>query len=278
MSASSPTCGGRGAGDQQRDQAESVGHDPAGPLGEPVPDQDADGGAQEHRDDVHGRTDSGDHRISFIFERLRRDSVSPRLLCDRPAGRRVSCHVRHRASATPVPRTPSELIDLWAAVSGLADPAGSGRGPRGRRQALATIALDPDERLLVAEHDDRLVGAMKLSRGPLWPLALDQAVHSSFLLVLPQYRRHGIGHALMEAALAWAEEKDLTQITVVTDGNRETNRFFARLGLGALGNVRHAHTATLRKKLAASRPAVATGTSSRCWPSAGRCAAAMGAP
>jgi len=84
----------------------------------------------------------------------------------------------------------------------------------------------------------------------LWPLALEQVVHSSFLLVLPQYRRHGIGHALMEAALAWAEEKDLTQITVVTDGNRETNRFFARIGLGALGNVRHAHTATLRKKLA----------------------------
>jgi GNAT superfamily N-acetyltransferase len=78
-------------------------------------------------------------------------------------------------------------------------------------------------------------------------------VHSSFLLVLPAYRRHGYGHALMDAALSWAEEKDITQITVVTDGNRETNRFFARLGLGTLGNVRHAHTGSLRKKLAAER-------------------------
>jgi GNAT superfamily N-acetyltransferase len=151
------------------------------------------------------------------------------------------------------PEDASELMALWAVVSGLAEPAGPGRGLADAAQAIATIALDADERLLVAEQDGCLVGAMKLSRGPLWPLALDQAVHSSFLLVLPAYRRHGIGHALMEAALAWAEEKDLTQITVVTDGNRETNRFFARLGLGTLGNVRHAHTAALRKKLAAER-------------------------
>ena len=96
---------------------------------------------------------------------------------------------------------------------------------------------------------------MKLSRGPLWPLALEPAVHTSFLLVLPQFRRHGYGHALMEAAVTWAEEKDIAQITVVTDGNRDTNRFFARLGLGTLGNVRHAHTAALRKKLAAERAA-----------------------
>ena len=151
------------------------------------------------------------------------------------------------------PEDAAELIDLWTAVSGLADPAGPGRGPFDAAQALATIALDPDQRLIVAEHDDRIVAAMKLTRGPLWPLALDQAVHSSFLLVLPAYRRHGYGHALMDAALSWAEEKDITQITVVTDGNRDTNRFFARLGLGTLGNVRHAHTASLRKKLAAER-------------------------
>jgi GNAT superfamily N-acetyltransferase len=153
-----------------------------------------------------------------------------------------------------VPEDAWDLLDLWAAVSGLGDHSSTpDRSLADAEQALATIALDPDQRLLVAEHEDRIVAAMKLSRGPLWPLALDQAVHSSFLLVLPHFRRHGYGHALMEAALAWAEEKDITQITVVTDGNRDTNRFFARLGLGTLGNVRHAHTAALRKKLATER-------------------------
>ena len=149
-----------------------------------------------------------------------------------------------------------DLLHLWAAVSGLGESVPIGRAHTDAEQALATIALDPDQRLLVAEHDDRIVAAMKLSRGPLWPLALDQAVHSSFLLVLPQFRRHGYGHALMDAALAWAEEKDITQITVVTDGNRDTNRFFARLGLGTLGNVRHANVAALRKKLSTERTRV----------------------
>jgi len=147
-----------------------------------------------------------------------------------------------------------DLMELWAAVSGIGDhTATPDRSLGDAEQALATIALDPDQRLLVAEHEERVVAAMKVSRGPLWPLAPEPAVHSSFLLVLPQFRRHGYGHALMEAALLWAEEKDITQITVVTDGNRDTNRFFARLGLGTLGNVRHANIAALRKKLATER-------------------------
>jgi GNAT superfamily N-acetyltransferase len=150
------------------------------------------------------------------------------------------------------PSDAADLLELWAAVSGLTDhPSALDRTRADAEQALATIAMDADQRLIVAEYEDRIVAAMKLSRGPLWPLALDQAVHSSFLLVLPQFRRHGFGHALMEAAVAWAEEKDILQVTVVTNGNRETNRFFARLGLSTLGTVRHAHTATLRKKLTA---------------------------
>ena len=56
-------------------------------------------------------------------------------------------------------------------------------------------------------------------------------MHTSFLLVLPEFRRHGVGHALLEAAVSWAEEKDIDQVTAITDGNRDTNRFFARLGL-----------------------------------------------
>ncbi len=151
------------------------------------------------------------------------------------------------------PEDASDLLYLWAAASGVGDTLAHARTHRDAEQALAIIALDPDQRLLVAEQEDGIVAAMKLTRGPLWPLALDQAVHSSFLLVLPRHRRHGYGHALMEAAIAWAEEKDIAQITAVTDGNRETNRFFARLGLSTLGNVRFASTASLRKKLSTER-------------------------
>ena len=49
--------------------------------------------------------------------------------------------------------------------------------------------------------------------------------------------------------MSWAEEKDINELTVLTDGNRETNRFFARLGLTTLGTVRHTSVQGVRKKL-----------------------------
>lgn len=150
-----------------------------------------------------------------------------------------------------VPEDAVELLDLWAATVRT-----SLKSPRPREDAkssLANIAADPDERLLVAVTEDRIVAAMKLRRGQMSPLVLDSAVHTSFLLVLPKYRRHGFGHALMDVALTWAEEKDINQVTAITDANRETNRFFARLGLTTVGTVRHSSVAGLRKKLTAER-------------------------
>ena len=81
-------------------------------------------------------------------------------------------------------------------------------------------------------------------------------MHTSFLLVLPEYRRHGVAHALLEAAVSWAEEKDIDQVTAITDGNRDTNRFFARLGL-----VTFAQRAPLgdRPRCARSSPPSAAG-------------------
>lgn len=146
----------------------------------------------------------------------------------------------------------AELLELWAVTS----PRGGASTPRTEKdteRALAVQAVDPDQRMLVAESEGRIVAAMKLSRGPLTPLASESTVHTSFLLVLPQFRRHGYGRALMEAAVEWAEEKDISQMTAITDGNRETNRFFARLGLATLGTVRHSSVAGLRKKLTAGR-------------------------
>jgi GNAT superfamily N-acetyltransferase len=149
------------------------------------------------------------------------------------------------------PQDAAELLDLWA------DSARSGmhtlRAQEDAERALANLAADPDQRLLVAESDDRIVAAMKLSRGPISPLALESVLHTSFLVVRPEYRRHGYGHALLDAALSWAEEKDIHDVTAITDGNRETNRFFARLGLSTLGTMRRSSVAGLRKKLSSER-------------------------
>lgn len=155
-----------------------------------------------------------------------------------------------------VPQDAAGLLELWAATA--RDKSISGRGEEDAARALANLAADPDQRMLVAEYEGRIVAAMKLSRGPLAPLVLEVAVHTSFLLVLPQFRRHGHARALLEAAAIWAEEKDIHQITAITDGNRETNRFFARLGLTPLGTIRHSSVAGLRKKLTRERGHVAT--------------------
>jgi GNAT superfamily N-acetyltransferase len=149
------------------------------------------------------------------------------------------------------PEDATQLLQLWA------DSSRGGmhtmRAQEDAERALANLAADPDQRLLVAESGDRIVAAMKLSRGPISPLVLESVVHTSFLVVAPEFRRHGYGHALLDAALSWAEEKDINDVTAITDGNRETNRFFARLGLSTLGTMRHSTVAVLRKKLASER-------------------------
>ncbi len=157
------------------------------------------------------------------------------------------------------PEDADELLGLWALVG---NGENSTRAREDAERALANMAAEPDVRMVVAEIEDRIVGSIHLSRSSISPLVLEPAVHTSFLIVLPEYRRHGVAHALLEAAVSWAEEKDIDQVTAITDGNRETNRFFARLGLVTFANVRHSGTGALRKKLSTERSRV-TGGSNR---------------
>ncbi len=150
------------------------------------------------------------------------------------------------------------LLQLWAETTRTGQPDEQTRSDAVQR--LANSAADPDEQLLVGESDGRIVAALYLARGPISPLSLDQAVHTSYLVVAPSHRRHGYAHALMEAAVAWAEEKGVEQMSAFTDGSRETNRFLARLGLGTVATVRLASTAALRKKLSVERARGATGS------------------
>jgi N-acetylglutamate synthase-like GNAT family acetyltransferase len=80
-------------------------------------------------------------------------------------------------------------------------------------------------------------------------------VHTSYLLVLPAYRKHGFARALLEVAVSWAEEAGVGNVTAITTAqSRDTNRFLARLGLAPVATVRVSTTAALRKKLTPERP------------------------
>lgn len=149
-----------------------------------------------------------------------------------------------------LPEDAEALLHLWAES-----------GPRGAEQpslrpldeavsALAQVAADPDERVLVGVLDGKIVAALHLKRSAMSPLHTDMAIHTSYLQVLPSHRKHGFARALLDAAVTWAEDKDVPHITAITSsGSRDTNRFLARLGLATVASVRAAPTSLLRHKL-----------------------------
>jgi GNAT superfamily N-acetyltransferase len=146
------------------------------------------------------------------------------------------------------PEDAAALLALWAAAGrGKAAPLPGEEAGR----AIAQIAADPDERMLVGLVGDQVVAAVHLRRAPLSPLHTETAVHTSYLLVQPEHRRHGYARALLDAALSWAEEKDVAHVTALaTNNSRDANRFLARLGLGTAATLRVGSTATVRRKLA----------------------------
>lgn len=116
--------------------------------------------------------------------------------------------------------------------------------------ALAQVAADPDERVVVGLYEGEVVAAINLRRTAMSPLHTDMAVHTSYLIVRPEHRKHGFARALLDTAVTWAEDKDIAHVTAITSsGSRDTNRFLARLGLATVATVRIANTAVLRRKL-----------------------------
>jgi len=154
--------------------------------------------------------------------------------------------------------TPDDVPALRDILASVAARDMNESGPRDAESAVARIAADPDQRLLVAVQDADPVGAVLLVRAPLTPLHSDLALHVLHLHVREDARRHGVGRALMEATVSWAEEKDTTHILAAAAvGSRDTNRFLARLGLAQVAVVRAATVGSLRAKLPLEPPVAA---------------------
>ena len=143
------------------------------------------------------------------------------------------------------------LLALWR-NTGFAATADALRGADmvEATEAVATIADDPRSRIVIAQQDGRVVGAVFLRRIALSPLVNSEMLSMTHLQVAPDVVGQGIGTALVESAVEWAEAEQIESvITYSQPDDRPANRFLARLGLGQVGTVRSGPVATVRAAL-----------------------------
>lgn len=150
------------------------------------------------------------------------------------------------------------LVDIWSEVMR--------KGDREQqlddiRHVIDRLSATPEERIVVAEVDGLVVGAVHLRASTCSAINLERVLQVSSPHVLSDHRRHGIGSALMQAAAEFAEELAVPHLGIaVSAGSRDSNRFMARLGLGPAATFRFAPTTTVKNRLLAShRPTLARG-------------------
>jgi GNAT superfamily N-acetyltransferase len=115
---------------------------------------------------------------------------------------------------------------------------------------------EPGTALVVAEVDGAVVGAVLLFVAAVSPLNPEPLVHAFAPQVLDGSRGKGVGLALLEAAVTFAEERGIGFVGAAAfASSRDANRFFARLGMGPQAVLRVAPTATVRQRLSRRRSA-----------------------
>jgi GNAT superfamily N-acetyltransferase len=129
-------------------------------------------------------------------------------------------------------------------------------------QVVAAAAERDDQRVVVAEVDGEVAGAVYLEAATLTPLNLERAVLAVSPHVFPQFRRRGVGSALMEAACRFAEQHGIGHIqTAAAAESRDANRFMARLSFSPQAMLRAATTSAVRARLPHGRQGTAAATS-----------------
>ncbi|GAA1930722.1 hypothetical protein GCM10009797_25590 [Nocardioides hwasunensis] len=129
-------------------------------------------------------------------------------------------------------------------------------------QVVASAAARDDTCVAVAEIDGQIAGAVYLEATTLTPLNLESAVLAVSPHVFPQFRRKGVGCALMEAACRFAEKHGIGHVqTAAAAEARDANRFMARLSFTPQAMLRAATTSAVRARLPQSRQGTPAATS-----------------
>lgn len=157
-----------------------------------------------------------------------------------------------------VPADAPSLAELWGDVLRRAAPEDQ---IADLERLLAGLEVSGDQRIVVGEYDGEFAGAVHLHATTMSALNLEPVVRALSPHVLPRFQRHGVGSALMDAAVTWAEERGIGHVaTAAVAGSRDANRFMARIALGPYAVLRVATTHAVRTRLSAHRrPAQSTG-------------------
>jgi GNAT superfamily N-acetyltransferase len=99
------------------------------------------------------------------------------------------------------------------------------------RALYEAVLADPDQHLLVAEDGDRLVGSAHVLVLRHFGRSLPRSAVVEGVVVDAEYRRRGVGAALMRAAAESAREEGCYKLTLTSNLARTgAHRFYSRLG------------------------------------------------
>jgi ribosomal protein S18 acetylase RimI-like enzyme len=97
--------------------------------------------------------------------------------------------------------------------------------------ALRSINDDPNNALLVAEVDERVVGAFQLTIIQHVAYRGGRLAQIENVIVDPEYRSRGVGGAMMRWAIAEARRRKCFRVQLTSNKVRvRAQRFYARLG------------------------------------------------
>jgi len=102
------------------------------------------------------------------------------------------------------------------------------------REALASIAADPNNMLLVAEEAGEVVGAFQLTITQYVAYRGGRIAQIENVIVDPGARSRGIGEAMMRWAIDEARRRSCLRVQLTTNKARKrAHRFYERLGFVA---------------------------------------------
>jgi len=142
------------------------------------------------------------------------------------------------------------LVELWESVMRKADREDL---VADAREVIADCADSTECCIVVAEVDGVVAGSVYLRATTVTPVNLEPVVQAVHPHVAPPFQGRGVGKALIEAAVTYAEDRGIGQVaSAAMAGSRDANRFLARLALGPMATLRLAPAAAVRAKLAAN--------------------------